>query len=491
MPTQPGAQADWLLPQILMHSNLQFRVGPRRRRALACWGPAPLFPARESRQRSAQKAAGKLRVGTLPTFRAPTATPPLQLLSFGCCAMGNICGMPTEGELLADKAKNSGADADVDPKEMIRVFEKQDELYLKQAKKNCVQDCFLCEAESEFKVSMEVADSGNFLHVQEDSNCIARLYALARARCSTCTPCARARQKTSTMLGEHNCRLRTRARLVGQSAARAYGWRAARGISHTPPLCARRLIARAVRLPLPASRPAAAPPQALLRLAAVEHDLLLGRGARGRGDHERAPPVPHAGRLLQVLLPAGGDRRGRAERGEARQREGVLLLPRAQLQPVQRGGQGGIRDLDGARHARARRGANAREREGGRHARDPTSAPLTPPPLPPPASARRGALQPTCCCGTVPNCCSGSLKCCPCACTATQCCIIGCEVPFNIYKDGKDDKLGSIERFFPDPGMDAMTDAETFKLLMPTKVSHEMTAVFLATAVLINQLYFE
>lgn len=91
----------------------------------------------------------------------------------------------------------------------------------------------------------------------------------------------------------------------------------------------------------------------------------------------------------------------------------------------------------------------------------------------------------------MPNCCSGSLKCCPCACTATQCCIIGCEVPFNIYKDGKDDKLGSIERFFPDPGMDAMTDAETFKLLMPTKVSHEMTAVFLATAVLINQLYFE
>jgi len=99
--------------------------------------------------------------------------------------------------------------------------------------------------------------------------------------------------------------------------------------------------------------------------------------------------------------------------------------------------------------------------------------------------------QPTCCCGTIPNCCSGKLKCCPCACTTTQCCIIGCEVPFHIYKDGSGNKLGSIERFFPDEGAEALTDQETFKLEMPTSVPHEMTAVFLATTVLINQLYFE
>jgi len=98
---------------------------------------------------------------------------------------------------------------------------------------------------------------------------------------------------------------------------------------------------------------------------------------------------------------------------------------------------------------------------------------------------------PTCCCGCFPNCCSGKLKCCPCACTTTQCCIIGCEVPFHIYKDGKDNKLGSIERFFPDEGDNTLTDQETFKLLMPTSVPKEMTAVFLATTVLINQLYFE
>jgi len=103
----------------------------------------------------------------------------------------------------------------------------------------------------------------------------------------------------------------------------------------------------------------------------------------------------------------------------------------------------------------------------------------------------RPSPQPTCCCGCFPNCCSGKLKCCPCACTTTQCCIIGCEVPFHIYKDGKDNKLGSIERFFPDEGDNTLTDQETFKLLMPTSVPKEMTAVFLATTVLINQLYFE
>lgn len=348
--------------------------------------------------------------------------------------MGNICGASTEGELLADKAR-SGNDADVSPNEMIRVFEKQDKMWLKQTRRGCCQEwcCGCCAAESEFRLGTGIGSSKDYLYIKEDSNPFVRL-------------CARG------------------ARVTVRMSLAAPMQRVPCVDTMRCPRCLRN--ARRTQL--------------LRQPALVDDDRALGCGQGRHGDpQDAAPAASHASTMQAVLLP-GGVGGGRAERqGDGLCARDVLLL-RAHLWRLRHQRPQALRHppahvllwhmrelLRGRRLLRPHPVPHlprGRQRQAGRDhqvfphlgASPRVRPPLRsiPPPGPPASPPPRASI----------------------------CCEKSCAHAHTLHLH---------PRRRPRQPFDVPGDADIFKLDMPPGVNYANTSVFLAAAVLINQLYFE
>jgi len=87
--------------------------------------------------------------------------------------------------------------------------------------------------------------------------------------------------------------------------------------------------------------------------------------------------------------------------------------------------------------------------------------------------------QPTCCCGTMVNCC------------AEGCCNF--KIPFYIYKKGheKEHHVGKIVKIWGGAASEVIGDGDTFMVEFPDDATPTLKATLLGATFMINQLYFE